>query len=91
MIDENLPFNQETQDKLGFMLLSKKRPIISLLQQGKIEEAQYEMAKEFASIPVPPGYPTSYRSDGTTIRNTSKENLLRERAVISDGTKSLKE
>lgn len=50
-------FDAATQEQFGTYLLTKKRPTVVnyVYQQGSVtlEQAQLELAKEFASIPVP--------------------------------------
>jgi len=68
--EENIPgtaiFNENLQEKLGDYLVGKKRPKVEQFVRGSnnvsLEEAQLELAKEFASIPVPYRI---YRKPGT--------------------------
>jgi hypothetical protein len=49
-------FNSNLQERLGLWLLTKKRPkVIQYINGGNVtlEEAHFELAREFASIPVP--------------------------------------
>lgn len=49
-------FDNETQDRMGMYLISKKRPRLGDFLAGgdtSIDRAMLEMAKEFASVPVP--------------------------------------
>lgn len=59
----NLPddtvFNSKTQDKMGMWLITNKRPELGKYLSGDsgvtLEKAHMELAKEFASVPVPYG------------------------------------
>lgn len=56
-ISTNSTFNAELQEKLGDWLISGKRPKVAQYVFGSnsvsLEDAQLELAKEFASVPVP--------------------------------------
>jgi len=56
-INLNTIFNAETQEKLGDWLITSKREKVGKYVNGDVsvtlEEAHLELAKEFASIPVP--------------------------------------
>jgi hypothetical protein len=56
-ISLNTIFNAETQEKLGDWLITSKREKVGQYVNGDVsvtlEEAQLELAREFASIPVP--------------------------------------
>ena len=55
-LSDNTVFNQETQDQIGLFLVSEKRPRVGAYLAGdnvSVETAMLDLAKEFASFPVP--------------------------------------
>jgi muramidase (phage lysozyme) len=53
-VSANEKFTPELQDRLALALI-ERRNINKLIQQGNLEEAQYKLSQEWASIPAPKG------------------------------------
>ncbi len=74
-LDLNSKFDESMQDRIyQEYLISKKRPAVEAFISGKsdnLELAQIELAKEFASFPVPKDM-TIKNKDGKTIRTLKK-------------------
>jgi len=58
-LPDDTVFNSKTQDKMGMWLITNKRPELGKYLSGDsgvtLEKAHMELAKEFASVPVPYG------------------------------------
>jgi|TARA_R110001599_G_C12267440_1_gene661026 hypothetical protein len=58
-LSDDTIFNADTQDKMGMWLITDKRPLLGRYLAGNsgvtLKKAHMELAKEFASIPVPYG------------------------------------
>lgn len=55
-LSDDTVFNQETQDQIGLYLVSEKRPRVGAYLAGEdvsVETAMLDLAREFASFPVP--------------------------------------
>jgi len=56
-LSDDTVFNQETQNKIGMYLVTSKRPVVGKYLSGKesvsVDNVMLNLAKEFASFPVP--------------------------------------
>lgn len=68
-LSDDTVFNEDTQNKIGMYLVTSKRPDIGKYISGKenvsLNKAMLNLAKEFASFPVP--YDISIKRDGKLI------------------------
>ena len=69
-LSDDTVFNEETQNKIGKYLITEKRKKVGKYLQGdnsvSQDEAMLELAKEFASFPVPKDM--SFKRGGKTVK-----------------------
>lgn len=89
-LNENDLFNADNQDRLAIsLLLGSKRPKLAAYLKGKnndLDEAQIELAKEWASVPMPNG--RSYY-DGDSAGNRATKKVAEVRKALKDARDAL--
>ncbi len=93
-LDKDAPFDEAMQDRIfNEFLIDRKRPQIMAYLEGESEDistAMYELAKEFASLPVEEGKPLQTRKlknpDGTYQLNPDR--TVKTETPIAEGGES---
>lgn len=109
-LSDDTVFNSEVQDQVGMYLVSKKRPTLGRFLKGSDEvstdRAMLELAKEFASVPVPysikkgqyGSWPKTdlkpgdsfYKRPGTTSGNKASHSIAETRSMLERSKGMLK-
>ncbi|MBD1877251.1 N-acetylmuramoyl-L-alanine amidase [Nodosilinea sp. FACHB-131] len=85
-------FNAENQDRLAIaLLLGSKRPKLAAYLKGKnndLDEAQIELAEEWASVPMPDG---RGRYDGDSAGNRATQKVHEVRKALENARNALRD